>query len=254
MALTWTVSEWGSGSGGVWTSTPQMNLDAAGAVGGGAIFLASSLRTTTIAGDMRSLDAPVLLTFVLSVDANRGVAAPTPSVIEVGLVPDPQPANYSDALLPWTRNEVSLGSFTFTVSVTPLFDRVSLTLSSAAILSCRTLVMSRARWNGRVALSFRASTGPIRFWQNGVLGTSPAAITTTDSPFFSGLAGGPYGGHVRAVRDSRFGMAAFHTELVPDGDQPSLYVRPFDVDPEDEEAKYRPRPGEGTRDDKVPDL
>jgi len=71
--------------------------------------------------------------------------------------------------------------------------------------------------------------------------------------FFTGLAGGP-SGKVRAVRDSRYAMPALNTELIRDGDNPALWVRPFDWDPDDPEQTYRPRPGEGTIEDEIPDL
>ena len=49
-------------------------------------------------------------------------------------------------------------------------------------------------------------------------------------------------------------MPALNTELVRDGDQPNLWVRPWDSDPFDEPNTYRPRPGEGTVDDEIGDL
>jgi hypothetical protein len=49
-------------------------------------------------------------------------------------------------------------------------------------------------------------------------------------------------------------MPALSTELVRDGDNPSLWVRGHDVDPEDEVATYRRRSGEGSTDDGIQDL
>ena len=80
-----------------------------------------------------------------------------------------------------------------------------------------------------------------------------ASLSVDWRPFFSGLAGGPTGGGIRAVRDGRFGMPAWNRDLIRDGDNPGLWVRSEDFDPEDEEQTYRPRPGEGTVDDGIPE-
>jgi hypothetical protein len=69
--------------------------------------------------------------------------------------------------------------------------------------------------------------------------------------FFTGTLG-PSGPGQRSVRDGRFGMPALNTELVEDGYEPGLWVRPDDRDPEDEADSYVPRPTEGAVDDEVP--
>lgn len=72
-------------------------------------------------------------------------------------------------------------------------------------------------------------------------------------PFFSGCAGPGWGvgGRVRAVRDHRFGMPILSNKLIRDGDNPGLWVRASDWDPEDPPNEYVPDPLEGVVDDEI---
>jgi hypothetical protein len=88
----------------------------------------------------------------------------------------------------------------------------------------------------------------------GHLSLNPPSLTMVTIPAHTGYVGGPFGGNIRAVRDTRFGFPAFSHELVRDLETPSLYVRPHDVDPEELEARYRPKAGEGSVSDDIPDL
>jgi len=101
-------------------------------------------------------------------------------------------------------------------------------------------------FRGRIAVAIHINATGL-----GLNRVDSASLTMTWEPFFQGLIGGPHGGRHRFVRDARFGMPALNTELIRDGDQPSLWVRPGDSDPEDEPRRYRPRPGEGTVDDDI---
>lgn len=260
-SITWTPTQWGTGSGGVWTDTAQMALDAAGSVTGGAIFDASSgqtLRFATVGGQNRILEAPIVAVASFSVDANRGLGAGTPAFIEIGVVPDPQPANFSNSRIPWSLGEVSLGTFSIASDITPLFTRETIAFTTQMATLVRAHVTSRSSWNGKVAFSFRGNnpadlTSTIRFFHPGLAGLASSLVTSQDL-FFGGLVGGPFGGPVRVQRDGRYAMPAWSGQLVEDGDQPGLWVRPFDADPEDPTDEYRPRPGEGSIDDEVPDL
>jgi hypothetical protein len=226
----------------------------AGVTTGGAIFDANvdqSLRFATVAGDSRILDGPVLSTFLFHLYTRVFVITPGPWNMEIGLVPDPQPEDFSTVLLPWERDEVSLG--VLEIPGPPLADiagvtQETLTLDAALI---RAHVTSRSRWNGRVAFSFRIPVGSEDFQIRNRPAFPFEAVTTQDA-FFRGFRGGPSGARQRFVRDSRYGMPALNTELVRDGDNSGLWVRPWDSDPEDEPARYRPRPGEGTVDDDIP--
>ena len=256
VSVVWNPVQWGFDAGGIWSDNFQMGLSPAGP-GGGMIFDANnhqSLRFVTVGGDTRIIDGPLLLGFVLECDSNRGPATTSPATVELGLVPDPQPEDYSTALLPWTRGEVSLGTFTFTVPVTPATVVATFVLSADAVTLMRAHVVCSSRWNGRMAVSVRnvdpVITAALRLFHPGATQLA-IATTSQENQWFSGLQGGPYGGRARYVRDSRFGMPALNTELVRDGDQPGLWVRPWDSDPEDEPTRYRPRPGEGTVNDDI---
>jgi hypothetical protein len=174
-------------------------------------------------------------------------------VVELGFVPEAAVTNYTAVLLPWSRNEISLGTFDLgAVPVLPDVLQVTLTPASVPFTEVRAHVTSRSTWSGRLALSIRQTSGSNL--QLRAPDSSPVELLTTQELFFTGLAGGPTGPRIRAVRDGRFAMPAFNTELIRDGDQPNLWVRPSDWDPEDEPARYRPRPGEGTVDDDIPNL
>jgi len=240
---------------GVWVDLPfnaSISLDSVQSIG--MIFDArneQALRTTTVGGDTRCLDNPVFVTASLGLTLSRNAPGADP-VITVGLVPDPQPVNYQvtalpNTLLPTTRGELTLATFTPIVPLAPNMLAVSVALDALLI---RTHVTSRARWNGRFALSLSTTSVISIFVRNDL---TPLTLTSSQELFFAGLAGGP-SGKARAVRDGRFAMPAFNAELIRDGDQPGLWVRPFDFDPEDLEATYRPRPGEGTIDDEIPNL
>ena len=272
--ITWSpTSQWGASVAATWVDSPidpnnpPNPLDGVGVplsnatlpnAFAGMIFdanLDQVLRFTTVRGLQRILDGPILLALRLNLQFAGSILDGGPdNQVEVGIVPDGAPANYSNVLLPWSRGEQSLGIFP--LAGLPAFPGTAIpytfVLSAASVTLIRALVTSRANWTGRVAFSFRAAGANSVDLYNFV-GGEIAAVTSQESVWFSGIAGGP-GGKVRAVRDGRYGMPAFSNELVRDGDDPGLFVRPFDSDSEDEEQTYRPRPGEGTVDDEIPDL
>jgi len=244
------------GTGDAFNVFTQFGVITLGAFGitGGLLFDAGasqSLRFATVGGQSRILDGPVVDTLSFVCDVNTTVlGGDNTALVEFGLVADPQPANYVTGLAPWFRNEISLGNYTVTCVLDPAQATQTITMSSDAMALIRAHATSSARWNGRLALSMRRVSGLFPFFRDTGLNVQASAQTTQER-FFSGLAGGP-AGKVRAVRDGRFGMPAMSTELMRDGDQPSLWVRDFDVDPEDPDATYRPKPGEGTTDDEIP--
>ncbi len=257
VTVTWTPVQWGFASAGVWSDSAMMPLTPDGSTGG-IVFDANnhqSLDVTTVGGDQRILDGPLLLTFGLTVDANRGAATTTPCTLEFGVVSDAQPANFSSSLLPWNRNEASLGTFVVTVAETPAFTTLSLAMGAEGVTMLRAHAAHRSRWNGRIAISVRnistVASQTIRLFSTG--GIAAFATTTQEQRFFSGLQGGPTGPRQRIVRDSRFGMPAVNSELIQDGDNPGLWVRASDWDPKDPPASYKPRSGEGTVDDGIPE-
>ena len=132
-----------------------------------------------------------------------------------------------------------------TVTIHPVND-VNFGRLSALQERGYTFPWGQADWTGHlhVALWLTVSAGPFTE-------VSAVSLTLDHEPFFSGLAGGPTGPRQRFVRDHRYGMPALNQELVRDGDQPGLWVRPWDRDSEDEPARYKPRPGEGTVDDDI---
>jgi hypothetical protein len=216
----------------------------------GLIFDARNDQTLRFNGD-RILDPPTLLSATLSVTLSMPALSFLPVEIEIGAVPVPPPVNYSNTALPWSREEVSLGTFTLTtVATAPATTAVSLTLDRLVLAA---QVTSRPWWNGRVALSVRVLTAGNRLLMKQGSGFTIGLATTQEEKFFHGLIGGPSGPRQRYVRDGRFGMPALNTELLRDGDNPALFVRAHDWDPEDPEIEYRPRSGEATVDDGIPE-
>ena len=222
--------------------------------GAGFIFDATTDQVLRFSGG-RCLDGPILSSIDLTFDAVRtGGATSFTHSVSVGVVPDSSPANYTSSLVPFERGEASLGTFSVT-TLFPAESQITLSLPTDLIMAH---VVGRADWNGKLAISLQvrqpadpADPGFI------IMGTGSHVVVgaiTDQSPFFSGLLGGPYGGPHRYVRDGRYAMPALPGELVRDGDQPGLFVRPFDQDPEDPPARYKPKRGEGTVRDKVPDI
>jgi len=211
------------------------------------------LQTTTVGSDTRCLDNPLFESASLVLTLSKSAGAPGNPNITVGLVPDPQPQDYQETaipntLLPTTRSEVTLATITGPVPTSPGLSQFTIELDPVLL---RAHVTSRARWNGRLALSLSTTVAPVAYTiRNDV---SPLTLVSEQGLFFQGLIGGPSGPRQRFVRDGRYGMPAVNTELIRDGDNPSLFVRSFDWDPEDEEATYRPKPGEGTVDDGIPE-
>lgn len=248
--------QWGVSAAGVWADlapddvTGDLTLQT-GASEGGAIFDATSFQTLRFASG-RILDGPILVSATLSFSVTRIGVSTGPWTLEVGIVPEAAPALYSTSALPWARGETSLGDFDLgTVPQIPATLAVTHAFTGDAALSLRALATSKAAWSGRMALSFRTSGTVVRL-KNGP--SFAFSLTTEQAPSWNGLVDSSQGGRRRYVRDHRFGMPALNTELVRDGDQPGLWVRPSDADPLDEPNTYRPRPGEGTVDDEIGDL
>lgn len=249
--------QWGTLTAGVWT-TLAFGDSIFGAVNPtagtvlGVIFTWSDLEYS----GTRVVDNPVVsgITFRVPV---LGIALNNPRTVRLSCDLDFDSALYSTGSAPLTRGETNLGNFTIPASgsfnfVTPEYE--DLTISSALVTQIRALVTSRALWQGRIAFVLQDVTAP----PDGTAGflvangpTTPLLLRVEQDLFYSGLTGGP-SGRVRAVRDSRYGMPAFNPELVRDGDNPGLFVRSWDADPEDEEATYQPKPDEGTVTDEVP--
>jgi hypothetical protein len=193
----------------------------------------------------RALDPPILVSAgaIGAFSINAGFT----TVFSFSQIADPTFVGFSAAVTPFDFSLTALSTGNSVAILAP----VSLTLTSAQLLSLRSLVTGRAWWTGVVGFVIEATSGG-----PGILDLStPLTWASVETQmFFSGLIGGPTGGHVRVVRDGRFAVPALSTELVRDGDQPSLWVRSSDQDPEDPSQEYRPRPGEGTVDDEIPNL
>ena len=240
--------------GAGWADLPDGFLLETGVTTSAFVFDAGVIqgfRFVTVGGQQRRLDGPVIASMNLQLVASRTGAAVV-SVVEMGFVPETAAVDYSNAALPWARGEISLGSFNLGVlALFPAVSTVNLAPSGLLTTEVRARVTSRVAWAGRLAISLRLLSGSALAIASA--GQPAPVMSTTQELFFAGLAGGP-ASKVRAVRDGRFAMPAMATDLVRDGDQPGMFVRAFDFDPEDEEATYRPRPGEGTVDDDVSNL
>lgn len=243
-----TQEQAGSSSAGVWTEAvvgDPITVQTGGLVGlvynvqlaGGAPFQMS--------GD-RALDPPIWVTAgALTLVNTSGIVG---GLVDLYLVPDPSPDLFSTANPPTLTGatvlveDVLLG----TVGIPPTTAVV--TLSGEANTTLRALVTSRATWTGRIAL--------VLDWQVSLASTLTVSsfVDTLFQTSWNGLTGGPAGPRQRYARDHRYGMPALNTQLIRDGDQQGLFVRPWDADPLDEPNRYRPRPGEGTVDDPIGDL
>jgi hypothetical protein len=254
--VTWgnPATQWGSSTGGVWTTLPFNDLGNFATVAQptlvGFIFTPAGLR---FSGGV-VVDAPVVSGITLNFPClQRDLLSVPEEGIELFFVPEEDVADFSNTALPLTRGEISLGTYELFVDnfATPTYS--SATIPASALVDVRAFVTSRARWTGRIAFVMQHTDVVDLGFFLGNSPTTPLTATVTQELFFAGLVGGP-SGKARAVRDGRFAMPAFNHELVRDGDNPGLWVRSFDADPDDPETKYRPRPGEGSVDDEIPDL
>jgi hypothetical protein len=238
--VTWTTpDQWGMNVLGVWTDV----VGALSLVTGdeaGLVIDANTWQTLTFQSG-RILEGPIVSTAALTSTATP--VAGTSWSLQAGLVPDATPADFSTAALPWARDEVDLGTLELGALVGATVVTITFTTEQMELL--RAHVTSRSTWDGKVAISLRNLGDSVTL--------TPFSVATTQDRFFSGLEGGPYGGKHRFVRDHRFGMPLLNTQLVRDGDERSLWVRADDSDPEDEIADYRPRTGEGSTDDGIPE-
>ena len=258
-SVTWTPVQRGLFTAGIWADAPD-GFGVFTAVGDTAGFVfdaatGQTLRFAMVGSQQRILEGPLIMDWTLNFRVGT-LLGPGPSAcaFELAYVPQAAAENYTTALPPFGRSEISLE--TFSVGVVPNLPNtipVSISPNASQMSDLRALVTSRAAWSGRLALSLRQTLGnPLEIVAPSV---SPVTLVTAqDLVFFSGLIGGPIGPGVRVVRDGRFAMPAFSNQLVSDGDQHGLFVRAGDWDPEDETASYRPRPGEGSINDEVPDL
>lgn len=252
--VAWSTAQWGTFQSGVWTTLAEadgVEANPRGDVPTRLLAFILELPNPEFSGS-RILDAPIVSGITLqfpTLEVGGGPSFSQPVRLSVLLATTT--ADYSTASPPLSRGETTVGTFTLQVDGGVLVPKVEpLVIPTATVTQIRSQVTSSAFWDGRLAFvvealefsaGFRVLNGP----------TNPLTADMEQDLFFSGLTGGP-AGRIRAVRDSRFGMPAFHPELVRDGDNPGLFVRSFDVDPEDEEATYQPKPDEGTVTDEVP--
>lgn len=200
------------------------------------------------------LDPPIISSLSLTLVGHADMSSdPGTDTIEVWYVPEVDPDDYGTTLAPFTRSEVFLASANFTWAGVGTSVTIDLTQTAELWDALRMLYLGSSRWSGRLALSIANSGfgGPFTFNSNE--GAGGPTLTSVETPFWNGLTGAGSKGE-RMVRDGRFGMPATNRELVRDGDNKGLWVRPTDGDPEDEQQTYRPKPGEGTVDDTVPNL
>lgn len=240
------TSQWGTSTGAAWTTrafadgVPVSIGPAQPHVG--IIFAPTGLKFQ----GGRVVDNPSVSTLTLRLPIFGTFGNVT---VRLWFVPQVDVADFSDTALPLTRGEVLLGTFTIIDPPAAFLTIFSLAVPGAALVDLRAQVTQRTRWTGRVAFVVEWFVGGASFdLVNGP--TDAITASVTQELFFSGTIGEP-GARVRAVRDHRYGMPALNTELVRDGDNPGLWVRPWDSDSEDEPARYRPRPGEGSVDDEV---
>lgn len=242
------VEQNGCFSGGVWTESPPGESFSVGVAGDTLIGLVYNVQQAAFghfdsdsAG--RTMDGPI---WVSSGDITLTNTSVFGGLVDAFFLPNPQPDLFSTTNPPTLTGAVTIAEDIVIASVLDATGPVS--FSSAVCTALRGFVTSRAVWNGRVAL--------VLDWDVGI--ATSMRVSSIESvvfqTFWNGLVGGPSGPRRRWVRDHRFALPALNSEVIRDGDQPSLWVRPFDSDPFDEPQTYRPRPGEGTVDDEISDL
>ena len=149
MTIDWTTAQWGIASGGFWGDLPLTNPGsevALGAIDAGLLFDASAHQSLN--------PKPTLTGFRFDATFSRWDIGTTDTQLELGLVPTPTPALYSNGALPWQRSEVSLGVFALDLLEHPTALRLSLELPIAIIDAFCT---GSPSWSGRVALSLRGA-------------------------------------------------------------------------------------------------
>ncbi len=261
--VTWSPPvQWGVATGGLWSeitphdTTGDLSILEGTSNRAGLVFDATTdqtLRFQTVGSRSYILDGPIVVTCPLRLHVTRVGGSVSPWAVEVGMVPEAVPDPYSNTALPWGRGEVSLGVFDLGV-VPELPNTLQVTLALDALL-VRARCTSQEGWTGRVALSIRQSgSGGVVRLKNGP--SYAVEALTTQQDWWNGCAGPGWGvrGRVRAVRDGRFGLPALSTQLRRDGDNPGLWVRGTDWDPEDPSTQYVPDPKEGVVDDEIPNL
>ena len=248
---------WDEGSDGILLSTPPQPTPS-------TVGLTYDWSLRFAAG--RPLDPPIISTFTVVLTGHPAMAAdPGVDVVEMYAVPQAVPADFSGGLIPFGRGELLVGAGAFVwagvgtaVSIT---IGVYLTVGHAQTPTCvanwdtiRMRSLGSSLWNGKLCLSFKnLGVGQVLIFNSMESVGGGPVLSAVETSFFAGLIGGPTGPRQRFVRDQRFGFPALNTEVVQDG-VVGMWVRPDDRDPEDLPATYRPKSGEGSVDDEVPNL
>lgn len=245
------LEQTGSVNGGVWTEVAVGTPIAQGVAVDALIGLIYNVQLTggaPFSSDPlgRSLDAPLWASSGTITFTN--ITNTLGATLTAFFVPNPAPALWGASNLPTTTGAIQMATGSLGTTAVPGTNPITLSFSTAIDEQIRGYVTSRALWTGRIAV--------VVDWDLGLTQSLTASswTNTTLAPFFGGLTGAVGGPRRRAVRDHRYAMPAMNSELVRDGDQPGLWVRPWDADPFDEPNTYRPRPGEGTVDDPIGDL
>lgn len=248
--VAWSTVQWGTFEAGVWTPLAMADGIEARPSGLDNRLLAFivELPNPQLSGT-RILDAPVVSGVKLQLPTLEVGALPNDRQVRISVGLTTTTDDYSTASPPLSRGETTAGTFIFQGGGTLIPMVVPLEIQTSIVTEIRR-VTSSAFWDGRLSFvvesldidaGFRVLNGP----------SNPLTTDMDQDLFFGGRVGGGEG-RIRAVRDSRYGMPAWNHELVRDGDNPGLFVRAWDVDPEDEEAQYKPKPDEGTVTDEVP--
>lgn len=205
----------------------------------------------TVNSEVRIADTPVSSNVILTFNASRNVNAT--GLIEILLDSDPQAPVFADGSGPDVEDRSSMVSLgTVLLEDLPLFPTLQAYDIALDGDLMRAHLLSKARWGGTIALAIRnaGGAGTIRI-RNGLTDTTAISMSMNQDAFFTGLLGDsqPY---VRAVRDSRYGVATLSNKLVRDGNDPGLWVFERDRDPLDRPSEYIPDPREGVVDDEIP--
>ena len=190
----------------------------------------------------------------LTLRVMTSVGSPT-GTLQMFVVPEANASDYSDALLPGTRNEVAISDLeTWDVAGLSVGDPHTFTVNTVGIGLLNGIIKS-SYFRGKLAISFQ-----VLFTNGTVLGYAaaensnpvglPPTLTTVEFGDHTGF-GDNWRSDLpgRGQHDDRFGFPVHTREWERDGYTGILRVLTGDADPEDPVDEYIPRPTEGAVDD-----
>jgi hypothetical protein len=230
-------------------------MQAVGTWNGAALVLATSVPPVNWIGLQfvipTTLDATIgtPLALILHLWTAGGAFGFPAGTLTPYIVPEANPAPYSNVLLPGGRNEILGGTPMLPVAGDGAGTEHQITIDVGVLAPW----VRSSLWRGVISLSLEWVGGLGRAWNAsegvGIDPTQVPRITTIEHPFHSGFINFHQEERGFAALDDRLGTPILSTHRVSDRYIPNLLVHPDDVDPEDPPNRYRPNPREGVNED-----